>query len=143
MPALAPETSYRVEPAGNEFTDEQFWQAEVGFDKSNDAVDAELKEETVDEGVGEPDVPLEEPDALDALDALGDADAVDTEPPCGTTIGSRAAISWNFWPCFFALFLEFFPFLDCGSNTKTDESNAYVLDKITAFVRLVAIAGCT
>ena len=69
MPALAPETSYRVEPAGNEFTDEQFWQAEVGFDKSNDAVDAELKEETVDEGVAEPDAPLEDPDALDALDA--------------------------------------------------------------------------
>ena len=140
MPALTPETSYRVEPAGNEFTDEQFWQAEVGFDKSNDAVDAELKEETVDEGVGEPDVPLEEPDALDAL---GDADAVDTEPPCGANIGTRAAVSWNFWPCFLALFLEFLPFLLCGSNTKTDESNAYVLDKITAFVRLVAAAGCT
>ena len=141
MPALAPETSYRVEPAGNEFTDEQFWQAEVGFDKSNDAVDAELKEETVDEGVAEPDAPLEDPDALDALDALGDADG--TDPPCGATIGSRAAISWNFWPCFLALFLEFLPFLLCGSNTKTDESNAYVLDKITAFVRLVAAAGCT
>lgn len=141
MPALAPETSYRVEPAGNEFTDEQFWQAEVGFDKSNDAVDAELKEETVDEGVAEPDAPLEEPDALDALDALGDAD--DTEPPCGTTIGSRAAVSWNFWPCFLALFLEFLPFLLCGSNTKTDESDAYVLDKITALVRFVAAAGCT
>ena len=146
MPALAPETSYRVEPAGNEFTDEQFWQAEVGLDKSNDAVDAELKEETVDEGVAEPDAPLEEPDALDVLDVLdvlGDADADDTDPPCGTTIGSRAAISWNFWPCFLALFLEFFPFLDCGSNTKTDESDAYVLDKITALVRLVAAAGCT
>ena len=79
--------------------------------------------------------------ALDALDALGDA--VDTEPPCGANIGTRAAVSWNFWPCFLALFLEFFPFLDCGSNTKTDESDAYVLDKITALVRLVAAAGCT
>jgi hypothetical protein len=94
MPALAPETSYRVDPDGNEFTDVQFWQAEVGLDKSNDAAEAELKAETVDDGVGEPDAPLEEPDALDALDALGDED--DTDPPCGTTIGSRAAISWNF-----------------------------------------------
>lgn len=100
MPALTPETSYRVEPDGNEFTDEQFWQAEVGLDKSKDAADAELKDEIVDEGVGEPDAPLEELDALDVLDvldvldALGDAD--DTDPPCGATIGTRAAISWNF-----------------------------------------------
>ncbi len=90
MPALAPETSYRVDPAGNEFTDVQFWQAEVGLDKSNDAVDAELKEEIVDEGVGEPDTPLEGPDAP------GDADADDTDPPCGANTGTRAASSWNF-----------------------------------------------
>ena len=99
MPALAPETSCRVDPVGNAITDVQFWQAEVGLDKSNDAVDAELNEEIVDDGVGEPDAPLEEPDALDALDeldTLGDADAEDTDPPCGATIGSRAAISWNF-----------------------------------------------
>ncbi|CAB5006692.1 unannotated protein [freshwater metagenome] len=99
MPALAPETSYRVDPDGNEFTDVQFWQAEVGLDKSNDAVDAELNEEIVDDGVGEPDAPLAEPDELDELDeldTLGDADADDTDPPCGATIGSRAAISWNF-----------------------------------------------
>jgi len=99
MPALAPETSYRVEPAGNEFTDEQFWQAEVGLDKSNDAVDAELKAETVDEGVGEPDAPLEEPDALgdaDAVDPDALGDAVDPAPPCGANTGTLAAISWNF-----------------------------------------------
>ncbi len=90
MPALAPETSCRVDPVGNAITDVQFWQAEVGLDKSNDAVDAELKEEIVDEGVGEPDTSLEEPDAL------GDADSDDTDPPCGANTGTRAAISSNF-----------------------------------------------
>ena len=55
-----------------------------------DAVDAELKEEIVDEGVGEPDTSLEEPDAL------GDADSDDTDPPCGANTGTRAAISSNF-----------------------------------------------
>ena len=71
----------------------QFWQAEVGLDKSKDAADAELKEETVDDGAGEPDAPLEEPGALDEP---GDADADATDPPCGATMGSRAAISWDF-----------------------------------------------
>ena len=93
MPALAPDTSYRVEPDGNAITDVQFWQAAVGLDKSKDAADAELNEEIVDEGVGEPDAPLEE---LEELEELGDADAVDTDPPCGATLGTRAAISWSF-----------------------------------------------
>lgn len=85
-----------MEPDGNDSTDVQFWQAEVGLDKSKDAADAELKDEIVDEGAGEPDAPLAELEELEELDALGDADADDTDPPCGATIGSRAAISWNF-----------------------------------------------
>lgn len=90
MPALAPETSYRVEPDGNAITDVQPWQAAVGFDKSKAASDAELKGEGEEEGVGEAADPLAEPDAL------GDGEDVEPVPPCGANTGVCAGAPWDF-----------------------------------------------